>query len=250
MLANLAGIRSTLIYAGLGVLVWLAFVRSGVHATIAGVLVAFTIPARNRIDAPTFLQRARHLLQQFERSRVEPSPMLTDEVQQSVVLELEDLCEGVQAPLQKLEHALHRWVAVLIMPIFALANAGVALSADGLRGETLPVVLGIVLGLTLGKPIGLLGTAWLAVRLGIARLPQGVTWRHMLGAGVLAGIGFTMSLFIATLGFVQPDVLTSAKLAILLGSLVSGTAGLLLLRTAPVLTTSVDQEDRELEEQR
>ena len=159
--------------------------------------------------------------------------MLTDQVQQESVIALEELCEQVQAPLQKLEHALQMWVALVIMPIFALANAGVALSAQSLSGESLSVVLGIVLGLVLGKPIGLLGAAWLAVRLGLADLPQGATWRQMTGVGVLAGIGFTMSLFIAALAFAQPALLATAKLGILIASLIAGSAGLLLLRMTP-----------------
>jgi NhaA family Na+:H+ antiporter len=230
VLANLWGIRSTLVYAGLGVLIWLAVLQSGVHATIAGVLIALTVPARYRIDAPTFLERARGLLDTFEQSMQEPSRMLTDAVQQHTVIELEQTCEQVQAPLQKLEHALQGWVALVIMPIFALANAGVPLAPRSLSGESLTVVLGIVLGLVLGKPIGLLGASWLATRAGIAELPHGVGWRHMAGAGVLAGIGFTMSLFISTLAFAQPEILATAKLGILIGSLIAGSAGLLLLR--------------------
>jgi Na+:H+ antiporter, NhaA family len=234
LLANMLGIRHVLVYCGLGLLVWLAFLQSGVHATIAGVLLALTVPARFRIDSPTFLQRARGLLTAFEGGAQGSSPMLTDEVQQQAVLELEELCEQVQAPLQKLEHALQGWVALVIMPIFALANAGVALSARSLSGATLPVVLGIVLGLVLGKPIGLLGAAWLAVRAGLADLPPGVTWRQMAGVGVLAGIGFTMSLFIAALAFAQPETLAAAKLGILIASLIAGSAGLLLLRRAAI----------------
>jgi NhaA family Na+:H+ antiporter len=230
MLANILGMRHVLLYCTLGIVVWLAFLESGVHATIAGVLIALTVPARNRIDATTFLGRARDLLILFERSAQEPSPMLTDQVQQDVVIELEELCEQVQAPLQKLEYALQGWVALVIMPLFALANAGVALSARSLSGESLTVVVGIVLGLVLGKPLGLLGASWLAVRTGLADLPQGVTWRQMAGVGVLAGIGFTMSLFIATLAFVQPEVLATAKLGILIASLIAGSAGLVLLR--------------------
>ena len=226
---NLLGIRATLVYALLGCLVWLAFLRSGVHPTIAGVLVAFTIPARNRIDVPTFLRRARGLLEQFEDSTREATPLLTDAVQQSAVIELEEACEQVQAPLQKLEHALHGWVSLFVMPLFALANAGVVLSLQSMRTETLPAVLGIVLGLVLGKPIGLIGAAWLATRANIAVLPQGVGWKHMLGAGVLGGIGFTMSLFIAALGLDTPDLLASAKTAILIASLVAGSLGLLIL---------------------
>ncbi len=116
------------------------------------------------------------------------------------------------------------------MPIFALANAGVALSARSLSADSLAMMFGIVFGLVLGKPVGLFGAAWLAVRAGLADLPQGVTWRHMAGVGVLAGIGFTMSLFIAALAFAQPEVLAMAKLSILVASLIAGCAGLLLLR--------------------
>ena len=228
-LTNVVGIRSPIIYTGLGVLVWSAFLHSGVHATIAGVLVALTIPARRRIDAPTFLARAHQILRHFERGAESPERR-TVEVQQSAVLELEEVCEQVQAPLQKMEHALHGWVAFGVMPLFALANAGVAVSANSLSRESLPVLLGIVLGLTLGKPIGIMGASWLAVRTGIAALPQGVTWRHMLGTTVLAGIGFTMSLFIASLAFTNPDLLATAKLAILLASLLAGISGLVLLR--------------------
>ena len=235
ILANMFGIRNILFYVLLGVIVWLAFLHSGVHATIAGVLIALTIPARNRIDGPTFLHRARQILQDFEDSELEPTPMLTDEKQQSAVLELEAACEHVQAPLQKMEHSLHNWVSFGIMPMFALANAGVALSLDSLGGETSFVALGIIMGLVLGKPIGLLGASWLAVRTGVAALPPGVTWQHMAGAGVLAGIGFTMSLFIASLGFASAELLAAAKVAILIASLIAGSAGLLLLsRTKPV----------------
>jgi NhaA family Na+:H+ antiporter len=231
--ANVFGIRSPAVYAALGAVVWLAFLKSGVHATIAGVLVALTIPARNRIDAPTFVARAGDILRQFEESDAERSRMLTDEVQQSAVIELEEACEQVQAPLQKLEHSLHGWVALLIMPVFALANAGVALAGSSLGGESLPVLLGVVLGLTVGKPIGLTAASWLAVRAGLADLPSGVSWRHMASAGVLAGIGFTMSLFVASLAFADAEVLATAKLAILVASLLAGSAGIFFLSRTP-----------------
>ncbi len=230
VLANIFGIRSILLYTSLGVLVWLAFLQSGVHATIAGVLIAFTVPGRNRIDTATFVERAHHIMHRLDPAQAQSSPMLTHESHQQAVIELEELCEQVQAPLQKMEHSLHNWVQFLIMPIFALANAGVALSLDGFGGGQSMVLFGIVLGLVLGKPIGLIGASWLAVRLGVADLPHGVNWRAMLGVGVLAGIGFTMSLFIASLGFADPEVLATAKLAILVASLIAGTSGLFLLR--------------------
>lgn len=231
--ANHLGIRTPLVYIAVGVVVWLAFLASGIHATLAGVAVALTIPARHRINGATFVGRAHALIRDFPPDATPATQMLTDEAQQSIVLELEDLCEQVQAPLQKLEHQLHGWVTWLIMPIFALANAGVALSLSSLRGPALPIFLGVVAGLVVGKPVGLVGASWLAVRFGWADLPAGVSWSHMLGAGLLAGIGFTMSIFIASLGLTTPEAQAAAKAAILLASLIAGAAGLLLLRRLP-----------------
>ncbi|NTV65455.1 MAG: Na+/H+ antiporter NhaA, partial [Oscillochloris sp.] len=215
---NWLGLRSPLVYSVLGLIVWLAFLQSGVHATIAGVLIALTIPARYRIDGPTFHERATTLIESFE-PQPDEARMLTDDGQQHAVLALEDLCEQVQAPLQKLEHRLQGWVTWVIMPVFALANAGVALGSVQIGGEALPMVLGVGFGLLLGKPIGLLVASWLAVRSKIAQLPQGVSWGAMAGAGVLAGIGFTMSIFIATLAFDSADALATVKLAVLGSSL-------------------------------
>jgi NhaA family Na+:H+ antiporter len=229
---NAIGIRTIPLYVLIGVLVWVAFLQSGVHASIAGVLVALMIPVRTRINQATFLQRARSILDSFEdSSKREPYSILQDQEQQSAVIELEELSEAVQAPLQKMEHTLHNWVAFIIMPLFALANAGVALSAEALRGETLPVALGILAGLLIGKPLGLFGATWLAVRTGLVTLPQSVTWRHIAGLSCLGGIGFTMSLFVATLAFGGNPLLETAKLGILAASLIAGTAGFLLLKT-------------------
>lgn len=224
-LANMLGFRHVGITVVLGVLVWLAVLQSGIHATIAGVLVALTVPARSRIDPERFLAQARRLLEEFAQGPPDTTPVLTDERQQSAVLALEHACEEVQWPLQKLEHRLHPWVAFGIVPIFALANAGVALAPGSLGGAGAPVVLGVVLGLVLGKPLGLLTTTWLLVRLGVARLPAGVRWRQMAGAGCLAGLGFTMSLFIAALGLRDPALLEAAKLGILGASLLAGVLG-------------------------
>jgi NhaA family Na+:H+ antiporter len=231
---NALGVRRLLVYAALGGVVWLAFLQSGVHATVAGVLVALTVPARRRIDAPTFAAHVDDLLSRFQpdgdRAR---GPMLTDQQQQDVVMELEDVCEGALAPLQRAEHALHAWVAFVIMPVFALVNAGVTISPAALAGGGLPVALGVALGLLIGKPVGLLGAAWLAVRAGLAWLPPGVGWRQMAGVGCLAGIGFTMSIFIATLGFGdESPLLNAAKLGIFAASAIAGVVGFALLRAA------------------
>ncbi|MDQ4075772.1 MAG: Na+/H+ antiporter NhaA [Chloroflexota bacterium] len=232
-LANQLGVRALWFYLGLGVLLWWAFLESGIHATIAGVLLALTIPARYEIDERTFLERARDILTQFDLSEFASTRMITDERQQSAVLALEDAAERVQAPLQKLEHSLHMPVMFLIVPIFALANAGVVLSFAGIEGDALRVVLGILFGLVIGKPVGIVGAAWLAVKAGWASLPVGVTWHHLTGAGILAGIGFTMSLFIASLGFGEgSELLEAAKLGILAASAIAGATGLLVLRSA------------------
>jgi NhaA family Na+:H+ antiporter len=227
------GIRQPLVYGAFGIVVWLAFLNSGIHATIAGVLVAMTIPARSRIDGPTFLARIRHLLQQFEMGQNRGKSKQNIELQESTVLEIEDICEQVQAPLQKIEHSLNSWVSFLVMPIFAFANAGVTITLKNFHGESLPIVLGILVGLTVGKPIGISLACWLSVRAGIATLPAGVSWRQMIFTGVLAGIGFTMSIFIASLAFSNPDDLVIAKISILVASAVAGTLGILLLSGLP-----------------
>jgi NhaA family Na+:H+ antiporter len=232
LMMNALGVRAIPLYALVGVLVWVAFLESGVHATVAGVLVAFTIPARNRIDQPTFLRRARALLDRFEESsQREPYSILQDQEQQTAIIGLEEECEAVQAPLQKMEHALHNWVSFGIMPVFALANAGVAFTLDALSGDTLTVALGIVMGLVIGKPVGLFGTIWLSSRLGLVSLPRGIGWGHILALGCLGGVGFTMSLFIATLAFEGSVLLETAKLGILAASLIAGILGFVLLRS-------------------
>jgi NhaA family Na+:H+ antiporter len=230
MALNIAGVRNTLVYIALGVIVWVAFLQSGIHATIAGVLVAMTVPARRRIDEAGFIQRVQTLMAHFEEGGTGTARMLTNDGQQHAVLELEEACEAVQAPLQKLEHVLHPWVAFAIVPVFALANAGVPLSVSGVSGPGLLVIIGIMLGLVVGKPLGLIGLSWLLVRLGVTVLPEGVRWAHIVGVGCLAGLGFTMSLFIATLGFGESELLEAAKLGILGASLISGVLGFILLR--------------------
>ncbi len=226
---NRLGVQRTVVYLLLGVALWVAFLKSGVHATVAGVLLALTIPARRRIDAPTFLARAQDYLASFAADATpgQRDPTLQ---QTNAIHALESSCEAVETPLGRLEHALHKPVAFFIIPVFALANAGVALQGDlgALLGS--PITLGIVLGLVVGKPVGVMGLAWLAVRSGIASLPAGVRWRQVLGVSALCGIGFTMSIFIATLAFpAQAALLDSAKLGILLGSLVAGALGWMLL---------------------
>jgi NhaA family Na+:H+ antiporter len=229
VLANRMGVRHPLPYALLGVLLWVAVLQSGVHATIAGVLLAMTIPSRTELDAPHFLLHSRAVLDHVEQSTQAKASDPGQDDLYAAIEALEDSCEKAQAPLQRLEHALHPWVTFLIMPVFALANAGVAFKGTLAANLSHPVMLGIVLGLVLGKPAGIVFASWVAVRFRLASLPSGVSWSHIHGAGWLGGIGFTMSLFVAGLAFTDEALLTVAKLSILAASAVAALVGSALL---------------------
>jgi NhaA family Na+:H+ antiporter len=229
LLANRLGVRNTLVYFLIGCVMWYFMLKSGVHATIAGVLGAFAIPVRQRIAPEEYVACVRDYLRPFEVPHRKPTIILNP-LQQSAVEAIERASERVQSPLQRLEHILHPWVAFLILPLFALSNAGVSLLGEQAQIDWGSRVLwGVALGLLLGKPVGILLASWLTVQLKFARLPSGVSWRHILGVGFLGGIGFTMSLFIAQLAYTAPT-LNLAKIGILVGSLLAGIIGFLLLR--------------------
>jgi NhaA family Na+:H+ antiporter len=230
--ANRIGARSPLIYALGGLVTWVAFLESGVHATIAGVLVAMTVPAWVRLDAPAFVDRVREATDRLAAAQARGRNVLKDDDQQHALHEIETACERAQAPMQRLEHALHPWVSFVVMPVFALANAGVPLADASGSALGHPVALGITAGLIFGKPLGITLAAWVAVRMGVASLPAGVTWRHVHGAGILGGIGFTMSLFIASLAFADGALLSVAKVAVLGASSTAGVVGFLVVRAA------------------
>jgi NhaA family Na+:H+ antiporter len=232
--ANRLGVRHPLPYALIGAVLWMTVLQSGIHATIAGVLLAFMIPSRTAINQREFLEHGRAVLDHFEQAAEKDSlNILSDIEQQTAVEALEDACEKVQPPLHRLEYALHPWVTFLIMPLFALANAGVSLSGDLGNVVTQRVTLGVVLGLVLGKPIGVTLASWLAVRSGLASLPENVSWKQIHGAGWLAGIGFTMSLFMTGLAFTDDAHLREAKLGILIASLCAGIVGSVILVRRP-----------------
>ncbi len=226
------GIRSALAYFLVGFIVWLAFLQSGVHATIAALLMAFTIPAQTRIDGRSLVARLEGTLQMFERVGAPGDRGLNTDEQQHVLDDVSRVHQAATAPLQNLEHALAPLVTFFVLPLFALANAGVSLEGVGLSALTGGVALGIMVGLVLGKTIGIFSFTWLAVRLGFADLPRGVRWGHVVGIGLLGGVGFTMALFIAGLAFSSPTDLDAAKLGILVASAIAGIAGLLVLRSA------------------
>ena len=184
VILNLIGVRKLTPYMLLGIVMWVFVLKSGVHATLAGVALALTIPLTTR--------------------------------------------EG-EGPLERLEHALHPWVAFMVMPVFAFANAGVPLAGLNLEMLMQPLTLGIALGLCIGKPVGIFASVWLAVKTGIARLPDEVNWAQIFGVSALAGIGFTMSLFIGTLAFESPESAAGVRLGVLGGSFISALVGLALL---------------------
>jgi Na+:H+ antiporter, NhaA family len=229
--ANRLGVRRPVVYGALGVALWLAVFASGVHATVAGVLLAATIPARTRLDSDAFVVRARRIVDDFEGRTVDGEDARTEK-HHAALWELEDAAEKAQAPMLRIEHALHPWVSFLIVPLFALANAGVALGGDIGAVLVQPVSLGVLLGLVLGKQIGITVAAYAVVRGGLAALPTGVTWRHIYGVAWLGGIGFTMSLFIGSLAYGEGPLLDLAKVGILAASIVAGGVGYLILRTA------------------
>ena len=216
---NRARVYSPLPYAILGIGLWLAFLESGIHPTIAGVLLAATIPTWGAPDTRALLAQCVSVLDEFEV----PSAQSANRAQIAAQT-LETVADRMQSPAQRLEHSLHPWTTYLILPIFALANAGVALEFDqSLMGM---VSIGIVLGLVLGKAIGITLFTWLAVRLHLADLPRNVSLRQIFSASWLAGIGFTMSLFIAGNAFRgNPDLLSEAKAGILVASLLAGIIG-------------------------
>jgi Na+:H+ antiporter, NhaA family len=232
IVANLLGVGRTLVYAVLGVGLWLCFLLSGVHATIAGVLLALTIPAISFINPGAFLERSRYVLDRFEKAGEKGENVLANEERQAALHALNHAAYKLEPPLHEMEHALHPWVVFAIMPIFALANAGVPLGGDIVEALTSPVALGIVLGLVVGKQLGITLFAWLAVRSGLSELPEGIGWRHVYGVGWLAGIGFTMSLFISDLAFSDASLIEDAKLGIECASLIAGVVGWTILRGA------------------
>jgi NhaA family Na+:H+ antiporter len=207
------GVRSVIVYGVLGVGIWLAFLKSGVHPTVAGVLLGLLTPARPLVGRGIFLDVVSDLyarLRGIQRGTPQPAP-------------------EAASPAELVEHALHPWVAFVIIPVFALANAGVHVQAHALAT---PIALAVTAGLVLGKPIGIVLFSYASVRLGWTRLPEGVDWKTMIGAGCLGGIGFTMSLFIAGLAL-EGALLDEAKIGILVGSAVSATVGCALLTVLP-----------------
>jgi len=239
LVLNRLRVRRLLPYFVVGAGLWYALHHSGVHATVAGVLLALAIPVQTRIDAAEFSRRMRKHLDDFDHAESGDLRVITSPGQLEAIHAMECESEGVRAPLLRLEHLLHGFVASAVMPLFAFANAGVELSVMSLDGVGLRVAGGVAAGLLIGKPLGIFLASWLAVRLGWATLPTNVSWPMVHGAAWLAGIGFTMALFVAGLAFGASPLQDSAKLGILGASAAAGIVGAALLvratRPSPAL---------------
>ena len=227
-IANFFWIRWTFVYAILGLSLWFFILGSGVHATIAGVIVSLFVPARGRYDTDHFLQNVRNITEKFECEEQSCGySILLNQEHLYAVQALELACHDVETPLQRLEHALHPWVAFLILPLFAMGNTGL-LFRGIVFSEAIsnPVIIGIIVGLVFGKPIGIILFSYISVKSGMASLPNEVRWSHILGGAMLGGIGFTMSLFLSELSFSDPHILDYGRIAILTGSVLSAIIGM------------------------
>lgn len=229
LLSKAFGIRNTIFYAVVGIFgVWLPFLLSGVHATIAAVLVAFTIPANSKVDELLFVDKIKKKLDRFKAADINNAPTLTDE-QLHVLDDIRITTKDAMTPLQRLEHRMNALVSFVIMPLFALANAGVTFSNDILAETTSNVTLGVVFGLVAGKVIGVFGVSIVMIKLKLANMPFGLTNIHLFGVGFLAAIGFTMSLFVTNLAFHNPEFELQAKLGIFIASAIGGLVGFFIL---------------------
>ena len=225
------GLYSKYLFFLMGIVVWILFLKSGIHTTIAGVLLAFTIPLKRKTNSISFYNKSKVMLDQFVREcdRNNEKAILTKS-QINIIDEIEDLTEKTAPPLQYIEHRLHGWVSYLIMPLFAFANAGVVFSFSS--DTNLVLSLNIAASLIFGNLIGIFSFSWLSVKLKLAELPQNVTFFQIAGISVLGGLGFTMALFINNLAYNEPTLINSAKMGILIGSFIAGSLGYVIIKLA------------------
>ena len=221
------GVRSLGLYLIMSLVMWLFFLESGVHATLAGVLLAAIVPSQPDLHRRDYAAVIDDLLHDF-RLAMENGD---EERAEAIVERIERLSRGTEGPLERLEEMVHPWVSFVILPIFALANAGIVFTTDSLSDALASsVTMGIAAGLLLGKALGIFGLTWLAVRLGVGQLPSGVGWRHVLGVGFLGGIGFTVAIFVSAIAFTDQALVDQAKMGVFGSSILAGAAGYLFLR--------------------
>ena len=222
------GYYSKFLMATLGIIIWVLFLKSGVHPTLAGILLAFSIPTSQKIATGPFIEQLETITKNIKNATLLREPILSKDQIKHIDM-LEDWTQKYQSPLQYLEHKLHDWVAFVIIPLFALANAGVEFNSANSLDEALIITL--MLCLILGNSIGISSVVLLAKKLKITQIPKDINNRHIIGVSFLAGIGFTMSIFIASLAFKNDQAyVDSAKIGILLGSVISAIIGYLILR--------------------
>ena len=237
--ASRAGVRMVLVYVMLAFAVWVSLEASGIHATVAGVLIAMLVPVKGQIEPDEFFDRTRSSLRLLEKLQPTRESLNADERQRRAVSEIYMAAEDMTPPGIAIEKVLHPFVSFIILPLFALSAAGVAFDAGTLGDFPGPVGLGVMLGLFAGKQVGIMAAYWLAVRTGLAQWPEGVNWGQIWGVSALAGIGFTMSIFIDELAYTDQAMIDEAKIAIILASLISGAFGAFLLsRALPRAQTS------------
>lgn len=230
IIANSVGVRKAWFYALVGIGgVWLAFFFSGVHPTIAGILTAFTIPGKVKIKEVDYLKNLQKLHLKFLESKAIKGNFISEE-QLGILEEIKQKSDDAETPLQKIEHHLAPIVGFFILPVFALVNTGIHIHGNMIEILSHPVSMGIAFGLLVGKFTGILGASWLLVKLKLAELQQGISWRHISGVAMIAGIGFTMSLFITELAFQKEQYTFIAKLTILFASVLAGAIGIIILR--------------------
>jgi NhaA family Na+:H+ antiporter len=210
--------------------IWYFFLKSGVHPSIAGMLVAFTIPLYRKLQVADFKNKMDQNLLEFCSSEDHTDEVTLTDSQLAAIDNMENEIERVHSPIQKLEHKLHGFVTYIVMPLFALANAGVVIKSSHVSDLFNPLSMNIQISLIAGKLLGIFIFTWLAIQLGISDRPRRVKWIHLFGIALLGGIGFTMSLFIANLAFPGPPLLEQSKIGILLGSLMAGILGFIILR--------------------
>ncbi|WGL17678.1 Na+/H+ antiporter NhaA [Microbulbifer bruguierae] len=247
-LLKFAGVRRLAGYLFVGVLLWYALYRTGVHATLAGVITAMAIPARPKYDPVAFSTFVKDIIRSFDRCFRPGDKIIANDALLTRVTALDKGVHLVQSPLQRMETRLHTPVAFIVVPIFALANAGIPI--DSFTNPTAvlnPLTLGVICGLVIGKLIGIVGATWIGWKLGLGDLPRSATFHHIIGVALLGGIGFTMSIFISELAFAgNPEMLIQAKAGVLLASLIAGIAGFLVLRRAPIeQSTQKDDQGHE-----
>ncbi len=231
---NYSWVRYPLPYAILGAGLWFMIAKSGLHATLAGVISAMFIPAIGRFNTDIFLRMVREHIDNIKCESGDCGySIVLNRQHQEAVQAISLACHEVETPLQKMEHDTSTWVAYLILPLFALANAGVVLKGIDITASLLhPVTLGVTLGLFLGKPLGIFLFTYLTVKIFKIPLIEGINWMHVIGVGCLGGIGFTMSLFISALSFNDPALQEYSKMGIIIGSIVASVLGLIALKKA------------------